>query len=268
MVAAQNGWPVVWDTDAGRLKLVDLVLPGGPMDHHVYVLAGDVATIARWHVREYHRRVEPIKSAGCWGWSVRRIGDGPDWSNHAAACAWDLNAPDNPDGAPPARVMTPAQIAQCHALERESAGVLRWGGDWSDPDPMHWEIVGTPTMAANLAAYIRAEENALTTPAQNWAHDIDSSAGTYSAGGALWTVLGRTGALTGATGLPTVLGEVKANLDALVADVDVDLDALGASLVYLKSGLDLLLADPFDIGEAHPLVQVHRYIQAHPTPPA
>lgn len=114
----------------------------------------------------------------------------------------------------------------------------------------------------------RIEEDPVTTPAQNWAHDVDPSASSYSAGGALWTVLGRTGALTGATGLPTVLGEVKAALDGLVADTDVDFDALGASLVYIKAGLDLLLADPFDVGEAHPLVQVHRYLQEHPTPPA
>lgn len=159
MATAQNGWPVVPNTDAGRRRLADLVLPGGPMDHTVRVLAGDVATIARWHVAEYHRRVEPIKPAGCWGWNVRKIGDGPDWSNHAAACAWDLNAPDNPDGAPPTKVMTARQIAACHALERESMGVLRWGGDWSDPDPMHWEIVGTPAQAAALAKKIRNEED-------------------------------------------------------------------------------------------------------------
>jgi hypothetical protein len=158
MATAQNGWPVIPNTDAGRRKLADLVLPG-TMPHPVRVLDGDVATIARWHVREYHRRVEPIKPAGCWGWNVRKIGDGPDWSNHAAACAWDLNAPDNPDGTPTAKVMTPAQIHECHKLERESGGVLRWGGDWSDPDAMHWEIVGTPDQAAVFAEKIRNEED-------------------------------------------------------------------------------------------------------------
>jgi hypothetical protein len=71
-----RSWPVVPNTDAGRRKLADLVLPG-TMDHPVRVLAGDVATIARWHVAEYHRRVEPIKPAGCWGWNVRKIGNGP-----------------------------------------------------------------------------------------------------------------------------------------------------------------------------------------------
>jgi hypothetical protein len=136
------------------------------MDHPVRVLDGDVATIARWHVREYHRRVEPIEPAGCWGWNVRKIGDGPDWSNHAAACAWDLNAPDNPDGVPTSKVMTTRQIAECHALERESGGVLRWGGDWSDPDAMHWEIVGTRAQAAAFAKKIRNEEDDMPNPAE------------------------------------------------------------------------------------------------------
>jgi hypothetical protein len=158
MASAQNGWPVIPDTAAGRRKLADLVLPGGPMDHPVRVLKGDVEAIASWHVRQYHRRVEPIKSAGCWGWNVRKIGDGPDWSNHAAATAWDLNAPDNPDGVPTRKVMTPAQIHECHKLERESDGVLRWGGDWSDPDAMHWEVVGTRAQAAAFAKKIRNEE--------------------------------------------------------------------------------------------------------------
>lgn len=158
MPTAQNGWPVVPNTNAGRRKLTDLVLPGGTMTHSVRVLAGDVATIARWHVAEYHRRVEPIKPAGCWGWNVRRIG-GPDsdWSCHAAACAWDINAPDNPDGAPPKKVMTPAQIHECHKLERESDGVLRWGADWSDPDPMHWEIVKNAAAVKRLADRIKGD---------------------------------------------------------------------------------------------------------------
>lgn len=154
MAKAQNGWPVIPNTDAGRAKLAELILPG-KMNHKVRVLAGDVHTIAKWHVAEYQKRVEPINPTGCWGWNVRKIGDGPDWSNHAAACAWDLNAPDNPDGVPTKKVMTARQIEECHKLEKESKGVLRWGGDWSDPDAMHWEIVGTPAQVAAFAKTLK-----------------------------------------------------------------------------------------------------------------
>lgn len=157
MPTAQNGWPVIPDTDAGRDKLADLILPG-KMPHKVRVLEGDVHTIATWHVAEYHKRVEPIKPAGCWGWNVRKIGNGTDWSNHAAACAWDINAPDNPDGVPTKKVMTAKQIDECHELEREAKGVLRWGGDWGDPDAMHWEIVGSRAQCAAFAKTLKPVE--------------------------------------------------------------------------------------------------------------
>lgn len=188
MATAQNGWPVIPNTDAGRTKLTDLILPG-KMTHNVRVLSGDVATIAAWHVAEYHKRVEPIKPAGCWGWNVRKIGNGPDWSNHSAACAWDLNAPDNPDGVEPEEVMTASQIEECHQLERESGGVLRWGGDWTDADPMHWEIIGDRIETAIFARQIRgeamtpAERTALIQALLNW--DLGKPGGKDTVGIAL-----------------------------------------------------------------------------------
>lgn len=154
MPNSQNGWPVIPETDAGREKVTDLVLPGD-MPHRVRVLKGDVAVIIRWLVAEYQKRVEPINSAGCWGWNVRKIGNGSTWSNHSSATALDINAPNNPDGAEPEEVMTAAQIKECHKLEAESDGVLSWGGDWSDPDPMHWEIKGTRAETAALAKKIQ-----------------------------------------------------------------------------------------------------------------
>lgn len=163
MANSQNGWPVIPNTDAGRTKLVNLVLPG-TMDHNILMLKGDVFTIFSWLVREYHKRVEPIKPKGCWGWNVRKIGNGNDWSNHSSATALDINAPDNPDGAEPEEVMTTAQIRECHRLENESHGVLRWGGDWSDPDPMHWEIVGDRNETAAFAKQI-LEENEMDVKA-------------------------------------------------------------------------------------------------------
>lgn len=250
MATAQNGWPVVPNTAAGRRKLTNLVLPGGPMDHPVLVRAGDVATIARWHVREYHRRVEKIKSAGCWGWNVRLIGDGPDWSNHAAACAWDLNAPDNPDGVPTRKVMTSAQIEQCHALERESSHVLRWGGDWSDPDAMHWEIVGTTEQVARFARKIRNEEaNTVTapTPGQNadavWDEPINLPDGR--------TVSART---------------ILAWRDA--AEMGTR-DVVRAETAEIDAAVSALAADPatLDDPETHPIVRAIRWAANNPPAP-
>jgi hypothetical protein len=138
MASSQNGWPVV--TDRALLDNAPyngVTLPNG-------VLAGDVATIARWQTARYAATVEALKPGHCWGWLVRKIEGSSTWSNHSSATAWDLNAPEHPMGLAPEKTMSPAQIEACHAIERASDGVLRWGGDFSRPDSMHWEIVGTP----------------------------------------------------------------------------------------------------------------------------
>lgn len=65
-----------------------------------------------------------------------------------------------------------------------------------------------PGWSANVAT-LDAEDIA-NIKAAVWGSDIDPSDGGYTAGGALWTVLGRTNALTGAAGVPTVLASVLA----------------------------------------------------------
>ncbi len=158
MTDSQNGWPIVPDNSTGRAKLVDLDLPGD-MPHHVYVLKGDVHTVFTWLVEQYHRRVEPIKPAACWGWNVRKIEGSNTWSNHSSATAVDLDAEDNPMGSGTTKKsMTPAQIAECHQLEEESGGVLHWGGDFGRNDPMHWEMRGSAAQVKVFADKIRKEE--------------------------------------------------------------------------------------------------------------
>lgn len=162
MANSQNGWKVIPNTTAGRAKLDDnplirdIDVPNG-------VLVGDVAVVFRWLAREYDRRVERLTPGECWGWHVKTIEGSTVISNHASGTAVDFNAPDNPMGSGTTKKsMTPAQIAECHALERESGGVLRWGGDFSRNDPMHWEIVGTAAEVAALAKRIREKEEAMT----------------------------------------------------------------------------------------------------------
>ncbi len=125
----------------------------------------------------------------------------------------------------------------------------------------HFSCARTVTAERDVSAFTIREESTMTTPAQNWAHDVDPSAGTYSAGGALWTVLGRTGLLN------TLSAQTQGIVEAL-EDQGTDLDALGASLAVIASGLNQLLADPADVGEAHPLVAAYRYVQTNPVPSA
>jgi len=150
MPNSQNGWPVATTTQQDDEPLIGSIeVPNG-------VLKGNVAVIFRWLATEYNKRVEPLQAGECWGWFVKKIEGSNSYSNHASGTAVDFNAPDNPMGVPTKKVMTAAQIAECHNLEDESNDVLRWGGDYvTRPDAMHWEIVGSRAAASKLAKKIK-----------------------------------------------------------------------------------------------------------------
>jgi D-alanyl-D-alanine carboxypeptidase-like protein len=148
VATAQNGWPVV--TSAPDFVVDGVDFPNG-------VLAGDAQVVFRWLVRQYSKRVEIVHAGGCWGFDHKKISGSDEWSCHAAALAIDINAPAHNMGDPPSHSMSQHQIDECHALERESDGVLRWGGDFSRPDTMHWEVVGTPAQLHKLANKIKGE---------------------------------------------------------------------------------------------------------------
>jgi len=118
----------------------------------------------------------------------------------------------------------------------------------------------------HLADLLQEEPMTNPTPAQIAAHDIDPSAATQSWGGAAFTTLVRTGYLanTFAPAISALINE----LNARVEDQEDSLDAAGASLALNTALLGQLTADPAEAGEAHPLVQAFRYVQAHPAPPA
>jgi len=149
MPNSQNGWPIVPRSAVDEAPLIRNVrVPNG-------VLKGDVAIVFRWLAEQYDRRVERLKPGECWGWFVKVIEGSTTPSNHGSATAVDFNAPDNPMGqGTTKRSMTSAQIATCHEIERESGGVLAWGGDWSRNDPMHWEIRGSRAAVRAFAAKI------------------------------------------------------------------------------------------------------------------
>lgn len=222
MAVSQNGWRVIPNTAAGRAKLAVVIDGKG---HDVRVLAGDVETIARWHIQEYARRVETINPDWCWGHNDRFIGTSKTVkSNHASGTAWDLNAPLNPDGVPTSRVMTPRQIRECHELEAESGGVLRWGGDWErDPDAMHWEIQGTPVQAAVFARKIRTgEEEFEDMDQETFNRMLVIGLKAAAKVDPLATILARTGASTNKQEpeLDRDIAAVKATVDQVLAKLN------------------------------------------------
>jgi hypothetical protein len=146
---SQNGWPVVAKSACDQGPFAGVRFPNG-------ILAGDVAVIARWQLERYEATVEPLVAGECWGWYDKVIEGSSTISNHAAACAWDINARKYPMGQPRARLMPAAKITACHAIIATAGGVLRWGGDYTGrPDVMHWEVVGTPAEAHAFANTLR-----------------------------------------------------------------------------------------------------------------
>lgn len=131
---SQNGWPVVTKSQCDQGPFLGVKFPNG-------ILHGPVAAIALWQLRRYAATVEPVHVGQCWGYDDKTIEGSHEISNHASGTAWDINAERHPMGTSPSHTLSAAQIAACHAIERASGGVLRWGGSYSGrPDAMHWEI--------------------------------------------------------------------------------------------------------------------------------
>jgi hypothetical protein len=147
---SQNGWPVAAAAQQDRGPLIrNVTVPNG-------VLAGDVATVFRWLAGQYDAQVERLKDGSCWGWFVKPIEGGTSFSNHASGTAVDFNADEHPMGQQPSFSFSHAQIIACRGIVKAAGGVLRWGGDYTGrKDGMHWEIIGTRSQVAALAAKIR-----------------------------------------------------------------------------------------------------------------
>jgi hypothetical protein len=147
---SQNGWLVVGKSACDQGPFQGALFPNG-------ILAGDVTVIARWQLARYAREVEPVVPGTCWGWFVKPIEGTATISNHASATAWDINADQHNMGDQASKSMSSSQIAACRAIVADSHGTLRWGGMYTGrPDPMHWEIIGTPAQVAAFAEIIRS----------------------------------------------------------------------------------------------------------------
>lgn len=141
MATSQNGWPVVDQTKIDRTPIQQHVYPNG-------FLKGDVWKAFNWLFTQLNNRVEPVSRGNPpdeWGYYVKNIEGSHTISNHASGTAGDYNASEHPMGVPASHNYSTVQIAEIHKILREAHGIFRWGGDYTGrPDPMHFEIVGTP----------------------------------------------------------------------------------------------------------------------------
>jgi hypothetical protein len=142
MQTSQNGWPAGTQQDA---DVTGFAVPGTKVVLPLNVDAGPslVAFAA-----DYHKHVQPLDPASCWGWADRNIrGSSTTISNHASGTAMDLNAAKHPLATPDLATFTAQQVATIHQLLTERAGFIRWGGDYHGRvDSMHFEINADPTV--------------------------------------------------------------------------------------------------------------------------
>jgi hypothetical protein len=160
MPVAQNGWPasaVKADIHVDpNFNVAGVKFPGG-------VKSGDVSTVLHYVAAQFHARVEKLRDGWCWGWAYRDVRGSSGLSNHAAACAIDVNAPNHALGA--VGTFNAAQVRTIHAILGEVGGVVRWGGDYvGRKDEMHFEVVGSAAAVAAVAARLRGG-GTTTTPA-------------------------------------------------------------------------------------------------------
>lgn len=144
MTNSQNGWPI---NPPGQTTLtVAGVVFGG-------VRSGAVFTVLSYLATRFHHEVEPLVVGTCGAYNPRKIAGTDVWSNHASATAIDTNWREHVQG----RRGT-FSYAQEQAIRRILAachGVVRWGGDFSNVDEMHFEIIGTPTAVTAAAEKIK-----------------------------------------------------------------------------------------------------------------
>lgn len=148
MQTSYNGWPASPDPQAigvdKGFAVEGVLFPGG-------VKAGDVETVLRYVLTQFHHHVEALIPGDCWGYEFRNASHSPEsLSCHASGTAADVNAPLHGDGAH--GTFTPVQVDWIHQILRDVGGVVAWRDDI--PDEMHFEIVGTPEQVAAAAAQL------------------------------------------------------------------------------------------------------------------
>jgi len=135
-----NGWTVV--SPAGTKWWT---LPG--TDRRIQLRKGPTGLVLMHWTLWWHEEIESLLDGYLdeAGYSMRVIAGTNVYSNHAGGMAVDLNWTRHPRGEQASADFTPAQIDKVHrALEArytvDGVPVLRWGGDWTNPDVMHTEV--------------------------------------------------------------------------------------------------------------------------------
>lgn len=156
-----NGWAVLTSTTTGPLpRLRKWFVPG--TDRHFLLRDGAAGFLLMHVLLFFHERVERLDLGiwDEWGYAVRPVrGQTTGYSNHAGAVAADANATRHPIGVPVDQTFTATQQRKIRWRLRLYRGLIIWGGRWSRPDGMHFELA-----AVELAAVERLARLLMRTP--------------------------------------------------------------------------------------------------------
>ncbi|MBP6041782.1 M15 family metallopeptidase [Candidatus Saccharibacteria bacterium] len=129
----QNGYKALSQRKMDRSSFAGVMCIGGIRnDRHGRLL--------NYFAIEFHMRVEELEYGNCWGWApVKKIsGPDSDYSNHGSGTAIDLNETRHKLGR--SNTFTKKQVSEIRLILEEFNQKIRWGGDYSRPDEMHFEI--------------------------------------------------------------------------------------------------------------------------------
>lgn len=152
MAKSQNGWPT-------NPPITARTIPGTNIK--VSVADGPAGDVLMYVAERFNQSVErlegPVRDE--WGYNDRMIAGTKVWSNHASGTAIDLNATKHPNGK--RGTFTGEQVAEIREILKAVDGVVRWGGDYTRPDEMHFEINTTAANVKRVADRLRAPSNGL-----------------------------------------------------------------------------------------------------------
>ena len=143
------GWPVLQVEDTVRV---------GVAGRSFRLRPGPTALVLTDFVNRFDAKVERIRRGDLDDWSFARrtvAGTAAIWSEHAAGTAVDLNALTHSRGRSDS--FTARQRRALDRLLDRYDGVIGWGGEFANPDEMHFQIdvrPDSPTLAA-LAATLQ-----------------------------------------------------------------------------------------------------------------
>ena len=153
MQISYNGWPA--SKDQAEIGIKAYKVEG---THLKLRCAEKVAPLLINFAKEFNELIEPLEGGALddWGFCYRDVRNVPGkLSNHSSGTAIDLNASKH--GLGKVGTFDAAKVPMLKALAKKYG--LTWGGEWTRPDPMHFEISIGPAKVAELITKLGLEKS-------------------------------------------------------------------------------------------------------------